>query len=92
MFDNVGQSLDTLGLGRYAGNFAEHEVGLELLPELGDADLKEMGISALGHRKTCSNRGREQRFSPQPARARRGAGVDSLVQRRRDIVLFKVLP
>jgi len=52
MFNDVGQWLDTLGLGRYADNFAEHEVGLDLLPELGDADLKEMGISALGHRKT----------------------------------------
>ena len=51
MSNDVKQWLDALGLSRYAGNFVENEVGIELLPELGDADLKEMGISALGHRK-----------------------------------------
>jgi class 3 adenylate cyclase len=43
--------LDDLGLARYAGAFAAQEVSFDLLPELGDADLKELGVAALGDRK-----------------------------------------
>jgi class 3 adenylate cyclase/tetratricopeptide (TPR) repeat protein len=49
---DVSQWLAGLGLGQYAASFAEHEVEPEILPELSDADLKEMGVTALGHRKT----------------------------------------
>ena len=52
MSKEVSQWLDGLGLGQYAASFTEHEVEPELLPELCDADLKEMGVAALGHRKT----------------------------------------
>jgi len=52
MSQQVSEWLDGLGLSQYAANFAKHEVGLQILTELSDADLKEMGISALGHRKT----------------------------------------
>ena len=52
MSQQVSEWLDGLGLSQYADNFAKHEVGLQILPEISDADLKEMGISALGHRKT----------------------------------------
>ena len=47
----VSEWLEGLGLSQYAANFAEHEVGLQILTEISDADLREMGISALGHRK-----------------------------------------
>ena len=43
--------LETLGLGQYAGHFAEHEITVSILPDLTDADLKELGVSALGHRR-----------------------------------------
>jgi class 3 adenylate cyclase/predicted ATPase len=43
--------LETLGLGQYAGHFAENEITVSILPDLTDADLKELGVSALGHRR-----------------------------------------
>lgn len=43
--------LNGLGLGQYVAKFAEHEIGPDLLLDLTDADLKEIGVNALGHRK-----------------------------------------
>jgi class 3 adenylate cyclase/tetratricopeptide (TPR) repeat protein len=48
---NIDQWLDALGLGQYARAFAENHVDLEVLPQLTDADLKELGVLSLGHRK-----------------------------------------
>jgi class 3 adenylate cyclase/tetratricopeptide (TPR) repeat protein len=42
--------LEALGLGRYAGTFADHDVGISDLCRLTDADMKELGLS-LGHRR-----------------------------------------
>ena len=39
-----------MGLGRYAAVFAENEITIEVLPELAEADLKELGLP-LGPRK-----------------------------------------
>ena len=47
---DVDQWLEALGLGQYAALFAENDVDLEVLPELTEHDLAELGIS-LGHRK-----------------------------------------
>ncbi|MGH9807588.1 MAG: adenylate/guanylate cyclase domain-containing protein, partial [Terriglobia bacterium] len=46
----IDQWLDRLGLAKYSALFAENEVDLEILPELTEADLKDLGIP-LGHRK-----------------------------------------
>jgi class 3 adenylate cyclase len=43
--------LEKLGLGQYAQRFVENEITLSVLPDLTDADLKELGVSALGHRR-----------------------------------------
>ena len=43
--------LEKLGLGQYAQQFVENEITLSILPDLTDADLKELGVSALGHRR-----------------------------------------
>jgi class 3 adenylate cyclase len=43
--------LEGLGLARYAAAFAENDVDFTILGKLTDADLKELGISSLGHRK-----------------------------------------
>ncbi|TCK36334.1 tetratricopeptide repeat protein [Paraburkholderia sp. BL8N3] len=48
---DIGQWLDGLGLGQYAHAFAENDVDLPLLAQLTDADLKELGVASLGHRK-----------------------------------------
>ncbi len=47
--------LQGLGLGQYAAVFAEHEITLRVLHTLGDADLRELGITTMGHRKTILN-------------------------------------
>jgi class 3 adenylate cyclase/tetratricopeptide (TPR) repeat protein len=43
--------LQSLGLGEHAPAFVAQGIDAELLPQLSDADLKELGVSLLGHRK-----------------------------------------
>jgi class 3 adenylate cyclase/predicted ATPase len=52
MPENVSAWLEKLGLGQYASDFADNDIDIHLLAQLTDADLKELGISSLGHRKT----------------------------------------
>ncbi len=47
---DIGKWLDELGLGKYTDVFAEHEVDLDVLPELEETDLEKIGIP-LGPRK-----------------------------------------
>jgi hypothetical protein len=49
--DDIAQWLEGLGLGQYAQAFADNAIEFDLLPKLTDDDLKELGVSALGHRK-----------------------------------------
>src|SRR5262249_15691417 len=42
--------LEDIGLGRYADLFAQHQVDLDVLPDLTEADLAELGVP-LGDRK-----------------------------------------
>ena len=46
---NLRAWLESFGLGKYAAVFAEQEVDFEVLPELNDQHLQELGIP-LGHR------------------------------------------
>jgi hypothetical protein len=48
---NLSAWLDALGLGQYAAIFAENEVTHDVLVTLEDADLRELGITAPGHRE-----------------------------------------
>jgi class 3 adenylate cyclase/predicted ATPase len=43
--------LEKLGLGQYAQRFTENHINFAILPELTDQDLKEIGVSSLGHRR-----------------------------------------
>jgi len=47
---NFRQWLEELGLGQYAKAFEENDVEWELLPELTDQALKDIGVSSTGHR------------------------------------------
>jgi class 3 adenylate cyclase/tetratricopeptide (TPR) repeat protein len=47
----VEEWLKGLGLGQYAPAFAENDIDFAVLVKLDDADLKELGVSSLGHRK-----------------------------------------
>src|SRR5689334_12042502 len=44
------QWLGALGLEQYAQSFERNDVGLDLLPDLSDAELEKLGLT-LGHRK-----------------------------------------
>ena len=43
--------LDKLGMSEYAEHFAANDIDFTILPELTDQDLKELGITSLGHRR-----------------------------------------
>ena len=43
--------LEQLGLGQYGRVFAENDIDVSVLGQLTDSDLKELGVSSLGHRK-----------------------------------------
>jgi class 3 adenylate cyclase len=48
---DLGGWLQSLGLERYEAAFRENEISEEVLPSLTAEDLKELGVSALGHRR-----------------------------------------
>jgi hypothetical protein len=43
--------LRSLGLEKYEAAFRENEINERVLPSLTAEDLKELGVSALGHRR-----------------------------------------
>ena len=51
MICSLREWLDGLGLGRYADAFEENELDLDLVADISDADLIDLGVSAMGHRK-----------------------------------------
>jgi class 3 adenylate cyclase len=48
---DVGTWLRNLGLGQYESSFKENEIDCEVLPNLTSEDLKDLGVSFLGHRR-----------------------------------------
>src|SRR5215468_702769 len=48
---DVGAWLRSLGLGKYEAAFRDNEVDDSVLPNLTAEDLKELGVSAVGHRR-----------------------------------------
>ncbi|WP_429586150.1 adenylate/guanylate cyclase domain-containing protein [Paraburkholderia youngii] len=48
---DIEKWLRGLGLEQYADAFAANDIDLSLLGQLTDADLKELGVQSLGHRK-----------------------------------------
>jgi SAM domain (Sterile alpha motif)/Adenylate and Guanylate cyclase catalytic domain len=47
----IADWLERLGLGQYAQRFAENDISFLILSDLTDQDLKEIGVSSLGHRR-----------------------------------------
>ena len=47
----IADWLEKLGLGQYAQRFAENDINFTILSDLSDQDLKELGVSSLGHRR-----------------------------------------
>jgi class 3 adenylate cyclase/tetratricopeptide (TPR) repeat protein len=81
---DVAEWLGALGLGQYASAFAENDIDLALLPQLSDADLKELGVASLGHRKRILAAIAGNSPSPAPPDARSA----SPGERRQVTVLF----
>ena len=48
---DVEEWLKGLGLGQYSAAFVENDIDFTVLGKLTDADLKELGVNSLGHRK-----------------------------------------
>ncbi|HXW30764.1 MAG TPA: AAA family ATPase [Xanthobacteraceae bacterium] len=48
---DIGDWLRSLGLGKYEAAFRDNEVDDSVLPNLTAEDLKELGVTALGHRR-----------------------------------------
>src|ERR1700746_4188220 len=48
---DVGGWLRSLGLEKYEAAFRENEINERVLPRLTAEDLKELGVTALGHRR-----------------------------------------
>ena len=59
----VGSLLDVLNLTHYAAHFASHEVDYETLLGLTDADLKEVGVKAVGARRRILKKAGENRVT-----------------------------
>jgi class 3 adenylate cyclase/predicted ATPase len=51
MASKISEWLTSLDMGKYVAAFEENEITIEDLPDLTDADLKELGVAAMGHRK-----------------------------------------
>jgi SAM domain (Sterile alpha motif) len=47
----IADWLEKLCLGQYAPCFAENDINFVILSDLTDQDLKELGVSSLGHRR-----------------------------------------
>jgi len=47
----IASWLEKLGLERYASAFIENDIDFTVLRDLSDADLRELGVGSLGHRK-----------------------------------------
>ena len=47
----IGDWLEKLELGQYRVAFTENDIDFAVLPHLTDTDLKELGLTSLGHRK-----------------------------------------
>jgi class 3 adenylate cyclase/tetratricopeptide (TPR) repeat protein len=52
MSEKITAWLNRLQLGQYAAGFEENAIEFDILPDLTDDDLREIGVNALGHRKT----------------------------------------
>jgi class 3 adenylate cyclase len=67
----IADWLEQLGLGQYAGCFAENDITVAILPDLTDQDLKELGVASLGHRRqllrAIGERNRLEQGAPRPA-------------------------
>ena len=92
---DLGGWLRNLGLGQYAQRFAENDISFTLLPDLTDQDLKELGVSSLGHRRqllrAIAELNRAEKDAPKTAAAAVVAQPHNSAERRQVTVMFSDL-
>src|SRR6478609_3835067 len=86
----VADWLEKLGLGQYAQRFAENDIDFALFTKLTDADLKELGVSSLGHRKRLLEAIAERAALAPPPTLAESKAVDT-AERRQVTVIFSDL-
>ena len=94
----IADWLEKLGLDQYIQRFVENEITLSILPDLTDADLKELGVSALGHRRLLLRaiaelHGTDKRTSahPDPTKTAVASEPRDTAERRQVTVMFSDL-
>jgi class 3 adenylate cyclase/tetratricopeptide (TPR) repeat protein len=92
---DIKQWLEGLSLGRYAQSFAENGVDFDVLPDLTDQDLKEIGVTMLGHRRkllrAIANLKASEKITPAVAAAPPAPRTADTRERRQVTVLFSDL-
>lgn len=87
MSSSIEQWLEKLGLSNYADMFAEHKIGLDILPDLSEADLKDLGIP-LGDRKRLLKAAAQAVLPETSSEPERAPAVPPEAERRQLTVMF----
>src|SRR5579859_933245 len=86
--------LRSLGLGKYEAAFRENEIDQTVLPSLTAEDLKDLGISIVGHRRKLLDAiaalQKQTGVAETPAR-RRIVSAEHHAERRQVTVMFSAL-
>ena len=85
----VGQWLETLALGQYAGLFEDNRIELDILPDLTDQDLEKLGIP-LGDRKRLLRAIAALSAAPVPASPQSATPPAAATVERREVTILFV--
>ena len=92
---HIADWLEKLGLGQYAQRFAENDIDFSILPDLTDQDLKEIGVSSLGHRRqllrAIAELNAAEKGAPTPPPAAAPVAPQDTAERRQVTVMFSDL-
>ena len=88
MTDTIQNWLDDLGLSEYAGAFVANRIDWEVLAELTNDDLKDIGISAVGDRRRLLTAITQLSDAPPSAARPAPAPIPADPSRRQVTVLF----
>jgi class 3 adenylate cyclase/predicted ATPase len=83
----IAKWLDSLGLAEYADRFAENDIEIDVLSELTDRDLEQLGVS-LGHRRKILRAIRDLGGGAAPVRAPPESKSRDDAERRQLTVMF----
>src|SRR5436190_21894916 len=91
---DVGTWLRNLGLGQYESSFRENEIDSEVLPNLTAEDLRDLGVSIIGHRRRILSAIAELSVpapapsAPKPPADTKEQPIESVSERRQLTLMF----